>query len=343
MSVELGTGSVFMTVCYIDLGSWVVEVGPVSEEMQGGLEMIFDSRFREFPPSSDHTRLVCCIHACPKDYHDVSTAVQFEESHVEASKGIAIRYALLGPCTWMSVAETAIVRFDDSTPARCDVYLHPQPVTDDPTQLIPSPEAFFYPMLVEWLRSFGACIVHCGVTAIRNRAVFLSGPPGSGKSTHVLRMLLRGATFLADDLAILRSFPAGLRLLPFREVANVNADSTTVFPELDFVRNMPQRGDGKFAINVPRHFGTETSHDVGPGIILRLVPDRSSWIKPVPKCECLDGMHTMAWYTSRPERSRQHFALLADWLMESEQCYVSQGYMALHLDDLLARLDEGWK
>jgi len=55
--------------------------------------MIFDSRLLQVPPVSDHVRLVCRIHASAQDYQDVSTAVRFEETQVEASKGIAIRYA----------------------------------------------------------------------------------------------------------------------------------------------------------------------------------------------------------------------------------------------------------
>jgi serine kinase of HPr protein (carbohydrate metabolism regulator) len=136
-------------------------------------------------------------------------------------------------------------------------------------------------MLVEWLRRHDACFMHCGAVALEGRTVMLSGPPGSGKSTQVLRMLQRGASFLADDLAILSREGAELWAYPFREVANVNAGTLQRFSgELGQLADSPLRGDGKHCVDIGRHFGQRAVTKAAPGVVLHLHPDAESWKRP---------------------------------------------------------------
>ena len=337
-----------MNVRYLDVGPWVVAVESDLPGVHEGLALNFEQRYSVKGPTPTQTLLTCRVISDARAYRRAEESVIFDGPEIEASKGVTIHYGFQPSKTWLKVTETAIIELDASKPRECRVLLH-QNVPDsyaaaagDGTKnLIACPEAFFYPMLVEWVRNFNACVVHCGAVALNGRAIFLSGPPGSGKSTHVLRLLLRGASFVADDLAFLHSGANGLRLLRFREVANVNARTLEVFPELSHLRDAPLRGDGKYCISIPARFPQTPITDASQGVILRLHPSETPTIERVPPDQVLDRMHSMAWFSSRPESNQSHFMVLTDWLFQCPQWYVSRGYMRERLDELMVRLGPG--
>jgi hypothetical protein len=326
---------------FIDFEHWQIQIAcdclPVIESLRG----IFDFRFG-VDRQPDKTLLVCAINCDDQIFYHLQDRIDFNGPRVDVSPGVTIDYAFDGPLTWLQVTHTAIIAFDNRNPADCQVWLAPfdssNPAGPGQDSCKPCPEAFFYPLLAEWLRTVDACLVHCGAVMINGRAVILSGPPGSGKSTHVLRMLLAGADFLADDLAILYQDNGQPYFYPLREVANVHVGSIETFPELAFIQDAPRRGDGKFMVNVPQYFGKKAVVRAPAGILLRLSPDPEAWIKACPKDHYLDHIHRMAWFASRPEGNKAHFWLLTDWLMNCEQWYVSQGYLGRHMETLINRL-----
>lgn len=335
-------------VKYIDAGSWVIAVECDVPGVHEGLELNFERRYSSTRPKTSHLLLRCRVVKDAMAFQAAMASVVFDGPEIVAGKGIIIRYGITPFKTWLNVTRTAIIELDESKPMECLVLLYPdapfQAVTSEPVgseNCVACPEAFFYPMLVEWIRNFSACLVHCGAVSLNGRAVFLNGPPGSGKSTHVLRMLTRGAAFVADDLAFLHSEPEGMRLRRFREVANVNTQTLDMFPELSHLHDAPVRGDGKFCISIPKRFPHTPIVDAKPGIILRLHPGDTPSIRRVPPAELLDRMHTMAWFSSRPAATRSHFNILSDWLCQCPQWYVSRGYMRERLDDLMSCLHRG--
>lgn len=324
---------------FIDLERWQIEIVCQCTEVIQGLKSIFDFRLGALR-LADKPLLSCSISCADDDFCHRIEKIKFEGPRIDVSPGVVIQYGFDGPITWLKVTQTAVIAFDSRRPDKCRVWLTPPDSAANQGQhhLTPCPEAFIYPMLAEWLRAVDACLVHCGAVVVNGRAVVLSGPPGSGKSTHVLRMLLAGADFLADDLAVLYRKGQYLFFNPLREVANVHEGSTAIFPELAFIGNAPRRGDHKFMVNVPRYFQKKAAVAVPAGVLLRLHPDSESWIKPCPHDQSLDHLHRMAWFASRPEGNKNHFWLLTDWLMSCEQWHVSQGYLAEEMDALMTRL-----
>lgn len=337
-----------MSVRYVNAGLWSIAVESDLSAVHEGLSLNFERRYSANVPAASQILLTCRVINDAQAYRSAAQSVTFDGPEVEASRGILIRYGFQSPKTWLNVTETAIIELDASKPEECRVLLHPNvpasyAMVDRPgtERCIACPEAFFYPMLVEWIRNFDACLVHCGAVAVNGKAVFLSGPPGSGKSTHVLRMLARGAAFVADDLAFLHAGAEGLRLLRFRDVANVHARTLDLFPELSRLRDAPLRGDGKYCVSIPKWFPEAETTDAAPGIILRLHPGEAPTLARVPPAQIFDRMHAMAWFSSRPAANQSHFSILTDWLFQCPQWHVSQGYMREHLDDLLSRLSRG--
>jgi hypothetical protein len=334
-----------MSVRYIEIGPWSVAVETDLVAIHNALALNFGKRFSSVATSKSPTVLTCRVVSDQSAYCSAAESVVWDGSEITLSPGITIRYGIRSTKTWLYVTQTGIIELDTSTPNECRVLLHPDAISSYQNaakpysdRLIACPEAFLYPMLAEWVRGFGACLVHCGAVALNGRAIFLTGSSGSGKSTHILRMLARGASFVADDLALLRSGSAGLRLMQFRDVANLKTETVDTFPELSHLRNAPIRGDGKFSISIPERFPGKVIPDVGPGFILRLHSGETPTMEPVPSEHLFDGMYSMAWFGSRPESNHVHFNILTDWLFESPQWYVSRAYMRECLDELMLRL-----
>jgi hypothetical protein len=334
-----------MSVRYIEIGPWSVAVETDLAAIHDALELNFGRRYSTTSPSKSKTTLACRVISRPQAYRSAAETVVWNGPEVALSPGITIHYGFASQKTWLHVTQTGIIALDASSPTDCQVLLHPDAISSytetgepDPQRRIACPEAFLYPMLAEWVRGFGACLVHCGAVALHGRAIFLTGASGSGKSTQVLRMVTRGASFVADDLALLCPGPTGMHLMQLRDVANLKTETVDNFSELSHLRNAPIRGDGKYSINIPERFPNAAVADVGPGFLLRLHAGESPTMEPVPSENLFDGMYSMAWFGSRPESNRAHFGILTDWLFACQQWHVSRAYLRDHLDELMSRL-----
>jgi hypothetical protein len=327
---------------FIDLTEWELAVHCHVPRVLSSLKDQFGDR-ATWTPGPGRTRLDCDVISDPRRFDELQQRISFGGPVVRASRDVNITYAFERGRTWLHVAHTAILELDDSMPTQSRVYLRSESWADQPPivgskRLAADPEAFLYPLLAEWVRNFSACLMHCGAVAIGNRAVVLSGPPGSGKSTHVLRLLLHGAQFLADDLAIVHRSDSGLEMIAFREVANVGRRTLDHFPELANVSTAPLRADGKFCVDVPSYFGQHACRRAAPGVIVRLYTDPEPRMERCPPEDRLAGIHAMAWFVSAGDRTEQHFWLISDWLTASSQWNVSQGYLTHRLDAFLDRI-----
>jgi len=326
---------------YVRLGRWDLRLEGFPDHQTRRVAELFPGRVAT-TPRAGLPLLTCSLVDEPGTCARRDETLRFEGPPIKVAREVFVRYAREGSKLWGRVSQTALFCLDESHPMESRVWLddrRPAPVPGRPREIRePEPEAFLYPLLVEWLRAHDACFVHCGAVVLGDRTVMLTGPTGSGKSTHVLRMLLRGASFLADDLAILSREADGVWAYPFREVANVNQGSMRRFPELAFLDRAPLRGDGKYCVDVGQFFDQKAVGKAAPGVVLHLHPDPEPWIRPRARRDQLGGLGDMAWYPSSPARNEPHFWLLVDWLLAGEHHDVSQGYMAENLGQLLDAL-----
>lgn len=333
------TLSVFMSSFCFPLAKFRICVNCSDDSIIQAIKNVCPSPRLE-SPDSQYQQLTCDIVDDQDRHRQLEQKLHFNDSMVQVSQGMDIKYQFAGPHTWMKVSHTAIMHIHSGEPEQAQVWLAPpEPNPEDGSPMYrPLPEAFLYPLLVEWIRHFGACMIHCGAVRYAGFTIVLSGPPKSGKSTHVLRLMIKGAEFIADDLGMLYRNEEGVWLSPFREVADVRKDTMARFPELAFLSDAEVRDEDKYTVKVPQYFGEIGAQPAPPGLFLRLYPDEQAWVRPTDPDTVFHGMQNMAYFPGRPDLNLVHFDLLCDWLGDCVQWDVSQGYMAEHLDELLARI-----
>jgi hypothetical protein len=320
---------------FVNLGLWDVQVRSSQEELLRAIKELFNHR-TSTEPRNDVQLMVCDVIDDPDQFHLLNTTTDYNGPALRISPNVTAEYSFKGGVTRIKVQYTAIIELTDKQPLYARVYLEPLSLSGNTMR--PLPEAFFYPMVVEWFRNVGTYLIHCGAVAMNGKAIILIGPPGSGKSTHVLRMLCRGADFLADDILILHREGEALALMPFREVANLGEESVRRFPDMTFLTDAPRRGDGKFQVSIEEYFNKQAIAGASPGIILHLYPEQQPWIRERSSEDSLEGIHNMNFFISRTRESTENFFMITDLMMESHHIDVSQGYMADHLDELMGRL-----
>jgi hypothetical protein len=321
---------------FINLGFWDVQVRSSQDELLRAIKRLFNHR-TSAEPRIGARRLVCDVFDDPEKFYQLNATTNFDGPVIPINKIIKAEYSFRDGRTRIKVQLTGIIELTEDQPLYTCVYLEPLALSGNAVR--PLPEAFFYPMLVEWMRNVDAYLVHCGAVSIDGKAIILIGPTGSGKSTHVLRMLCRdGVDFLADDLMILHRSGEELILMPFREVANLGDESVQRFPDMKFLTSAPRRGDGKFQVSIEEYFNKKAVESATPGVILHLYPEQQPWIRQRSSGDVLEGIHKMNFFISRTKESTNNFFILTDLMMASHHFDVSQGYMAENLDALMGNL-----
>lgn len=328
---------------YLDLGEWQIVLICRSVPVLGRIASLFQHRASGLPWPG-RKLLTCEVIQDAGAFSRLAGELAFCGPQVQISPAVKASYALSAGYTWFSIPHTAIACLRDSHPDQATVWLDPASyatdVTAQPPPVRPEPEAFLYPLCVEWLRNVGACLVHCGAVELSGRALMFTGPPGSGKSTHVLRLVKRGAHFLADDLAILHRHAGEIVMRPFREVANVSVDSMQIFPELADLKGCPLRGDKKLFVSIVDRLHCRASDRALPGVIAHIVADDAASLEWFAGPATWGKLHQMAWFVSRPEASARHFDLLLDWVTSCRHVRVTRGYLQQHASGFMSEIQK---
>ncbi|MBN2436401.1 MAG: hypothetical protein JXK07_14150 [Spirochaetes bacterium] len=323
---------------YVNLQKWIVRFISNNQLILDNTASLFASRASNvFDNTSECPLLTCTIIDSEKDFNTIRNKYSFSGPKTNVSPGIVLQFDLNSCNTVFTISDTAVIEIDSTDTSQRRVYIEPhieKSPNDKTKRHKPAEESFVYPLMVEWLKKFDSCLIHCGAVMYNNRAIVFSGQPGSGKSTQVIRLLCKGFTFLADDLAILTR-EEEVKMLPFRQVANVTKPSTEVFPEIDFVNKSPLRGDNKYSVDITEYFPSVTNSPIMPGLFIHLFPDDKPIMKETDSNRIFDKIHTMAWSQSQPEDTANHFWLLTDWLINSIHWDVSQGFLRNNFDQFI--------
>lgn len=320
---------------FIDLGLWDVQICTENQEIIQALCKLFGTRASK-SQNKENKLLTCNVIEDKERYEKIASDTVFDGPVNQIRPGVLAVFSLQEDITRIKQEHTAIIELTEQDPYSCTVYL--EPISPD-KKVKPLPESFIYVVLIEWLRNVGAYLFHCGAVALHGKAVVLTGPPGSGKSTHIIRMLQQGADFLADDLAILYKKDDEIQVRALREVADLGEETLKRFPELQMLSELPIRGNEKFQVDIKEQFNKNTLSYALPGVILHLYPDQEVWIRNTPEQRVLEGVHQMNWFRSRPEQTQENFFVLSELALDSLHLDVSQGYLSAKLDELMAKLD----
>ena len=85
-------------------------------------------------------------------------------------------------------------------------------------------------------------LLHAGAVAIQGAGIILAGPPDSGKTSLTMALLLKGYSYLSDELAVVD--PITRELHPYPKPLSIRDPS--LFPELDWRRCLypePEAGE----------------------------------------------------------------------------------------------------
>jgi hypothetical protein len=87
------------------------------------------------------------------------------------------------------------------------------------------------PILLDVLKKLGVLVWHSAAVEKGGMAVLIPGASGSGKSTTTLNLLQSGYSFLADDVALIRSNGRGLEVLGHETSLYVTETSLGLVPD----------------------------------------------------------------------------------------------------------------
>lgn len=89
------------------------------------------------------------------------------------------------------------------------------------------------------LQARGAYTIHAGAAVYRERVLLVVGRSGQGKTTLTLGLLRRGLRLLSDELAVID--PERPWIMPYHRSPHIRPGTIDLIPELQFLRNLPQR------------------------------------------------------------------------------------------------------
>jgi hypothetical protein len=112
---------------------------------------------------------------------------------------------------------------------------------------------------------------HAGAVAFRQRGILLPGPKRCGKSVLTLGLLLNGALYLSEDVAVLEH--RSLQLTSNGQGVSLRLDTISLFPEvIGHLTAIPTDPDGdpyqQIAYTSPDRFGSGFSGPCSVGMIV---------------------------------------------------------------------------
>ncbi len=141
----------------------------------------------------------------------------------------------------------------------------------------PEPASYAYRLVLKALfeRIEGFILLHAGVVGKKGRALILSGPPGSGKSTLILSLLKKGFLFYSDDVCPIHRQSG--RVHPFPRSLWAEPDERTA------VRNGVESGfrEGKVPVDLDEIRVSVGDKPYGPACLICLDPGEET----EPLCE----------------------------------------------------------
>lgn len=174
------------------------------------------------------------------------------------------------------------------------------------------------------LRRRGYYLMHAFAAALEGRAILMVGRSGSGKTTTGVNLLLKGWSFLANDVVLLKQQPDGVYALPTPGAVSLTPETTTLLPELspyraEMVPN-PLTAKLNFALDRLPQFSRSDAVPVG-GIFFPSVAGRpETTLQALPRSVALARLSEESvdrW--DRPALD-VHLALLAE-LCAGARCY----------------------
>jgi len=145
------------------------------------------------------------------------------------------------------------------------------------------------------LREQGLFDAHAAVACMGDRALFVIGDAGSGKTTTLLALLQAGATYLGDDRVLLRSAPAGVELLGYPRDFHLTQQTLLAYPQLQVEGDAPATIDGKLRLD-PRSAFPERFRVAFQGNITLLLPtiqaQAATTLVPLGAADALGGLLT---------------------------------------------------
>ncbi|MFZ0548172.1 MAG: hypothetical protein WAM60_22190 [Candidatus Promineifilaceae bacterium] len=109
--------------------------------------------------------------------------------------------------------------------------------------------------LSPFLRRRGYYLIHAAAAVREGKAAVFTGPPGCGKSTTVLNLVLNGWQFVSNDTLLLQERPDGIYALPTPGGFSVRPESVSHLPAL--AAHLPQQQPDQFYHLSPHKLGVK--------------------------------------------------------------------------------------
>ncbi len=224
-----------------------------------------------------------------------------------------LRYWMSGPDLYIEAVDRCLIRFNWAN-KRIRGWLCASRGWDAGRLLI-------HPVCYELFRHAGLFPMHAAGAVRNGHAVIFSGRGGSGKSTSAVALVRSGFELLGDDLILLQSNSAGVRVLSWPQRIRVTRKTAAMVPEIAHLRNAP--GRLKKAFSLRDVYGRDHALSARPRLILfpELTRQPGHAAVPLDPATALCRLLPNSLYVVEPQTAAKHFDALAR-LTAACRCFV---------------------